>query len=116
MVQRICGILVVLLWIGKGEIFSQNLCDSASFFPHPGTFSNPSERPASPLVFNRLFAVYTVSFPSRPVLQPISRQPFFCRIEAAVEKKTSIPLRVRLGSLAYTDYLEKKTGAGPRHP
>lgn len=44
-----------------------------------------------------------------------SQLAFFCRTEDRVEKATSIPFRFRLGSLAYTDYLEgKPNAAGPR--
>ena len=36
---------------------------------------------------------------------------FFCRVENRLEKITQVPLRFRLGSLAYTDYLEQKPNA-----
>jgi len=33
---------------------------------------------------------------------------FFCKKEIQVEQKTKLPLRIRLGSLQYTDWLESK--------
>ena len=55
----------------------------------------------------------TVSFkmcPGQSYLYAQS-QSFFCRKEWQMEKATSIPLRLRLGSLEYTNYLEKKPNA-----
>ena len=41
--------------------------------------------------------------------------PFFCRQELTAEKRFGVPLRLRLGSVQYTDWLEQKPGAVAPH-
>lgn len=38
----------------------------------------------------------------------IKHQPFFCRIESTIEKRSKIALRMRLGDLNYVNMLENK--------
>lgn len=45
-----------------------------------------------------------------------AQQPFFCRIEHQLGKKTQVPFKFRLGSVEYVDWLEGKPGYHPWQP
>jgi hypothetical protein len=48
----------------------------------------------------------------RSTQRPISL-PFFCAMEEKIYQKSGINMRLRLGSVQYTDYLEKKNAHYP---
>ncbi|MCW3116446.1 MAG: hypothetical protein JWM28_528 [Chitinophagaceae bacterium] len=96
MQQRLYCFLVVFLLIFHGKIFSQGK-DSLmprSFFVHP--------------VFSKTDLIRLNIIQSDFYSKHLT---FFCRKELQIEKSTSIPFRLRLGSLEYTNYLEQKPNA-----
>jgi hypothetical protein len=46
--------------------------------------------------------------PTLPVAFRVEDLAFFCRVEVHLEKATRVPIRFRLGSVDYVDYLEGK--------
>jgi hypothetical protein len=97
MQQRLAKFLVVLLLICYGEIFAQK-----KSFVKPFSFSATSVKfqPYKEIQY----CIIGKEFYSKNL-------GFFCRKELQIEKKTSIPLRFRLGSLDYTNFLEQKLNA-----
>lgn len=71
----------------------------------PGEDQVPIYRPSNYFISYAPYRVISADFYSRNF-------GFFCKKELEFEKKTKIPLRFRLGSLGYTDYLEGKPNSG----
>ena len=128
--QRTRFFLVVLLLMFAGNIFSQNISNSMSY-----AYAKKNRKIFSlndNLLSNHLFSVImTKNFPPEsrkhcfghpptPVfdfLTPVAKDfsttqlGIVCKKEFEFEKKTSIPLRLRVGSLDYTNYMEQKPNA-----
>lgn len=77
---------------------------------------NTTVKDATPLLYSGKLpaTVYTIN--TIPANYYNSTLGFICRKEWLAEKKTKVPLRLRLGSLAYTDAMEQKAGAKPLLP
>jgi hypothetical protein len=128
MSQRIFFYVVVLIFLFNGEILAQeknvekfpvfakkysiskgfSVLSSQSSFVKMNAVKHPEIALKWVSLAPSAFSTYR-SF-NAPVAQNFYSQhlPFFCRKELQIEKATSIPLRFRLGSLQYTDYLEQK--------
>ncbi len=131
MPQRIFSFLIGLIFIINGEVFAQIKSGDK---PHPVRFTplssnefiikkknyidlfsasekkliNNSALPFSAAIFLQKNA------PDQSIYSRYAAKmhgSFFCRNERRLEQATGVPLKVRLGSLAYVDYLEKKPNA-----
>lgn len=121
MAERRFYFVVVLIFLFNGEIFAQekiveNFPEFKTILPLKSSFNQEKRITITALLkqSERVFSSSTfLSGRSLFLLQPNIPQTFFCKKEWEFEKATSIPLRFRLGSLEYTNYLEKKPNALP---
>ena len=113
MSQRVFCFVVVLILFFNVEIFSQEknyntqYCHISEGKPpmHGRSIFKASEH-RYPLIKN----THPDYFAIKPVAPNFyaNTLSFFCRQELKIEKLTAVPLRFRLGSLDYVNYLEQK--------
>ena len=135
MAERFFCLVVVLIFLSCGEFFAQSTPvekfverDSRLYIgkytaDFPQNNVKVSGAPNPQHLHNPCFTsvILTHNLPINNLWLDPSQKPsyaqtlsFFCRKEWEFEKATSIPLRFRLGSLEYTDYLEQKPNATRR--
>jgi hypothetical protein len=131
--QRQCYFLVVFIFLFYGKIFPQknstfpsiynNLAYSGLTSSFPATYPLKKDPISSAELMNiRIASKFDFSGHGPTPIKLIQLNPlsasfyrehlsFFCRKELEIEKATSIPLRLRLGSLQYVNWLEQKPNA-----
>jgi len=126
MPQRCFVFLVVCLLMFYGKIIGQKITGKNISFPQNQSTKNSAALKNYWKTTVNKFALldgrqHNTSGYSVPATYSL-RQPvpvnfyskqlsFFCKKELQVEKITSIPLRLRIGSLEYVNYLEQKPNA-----
>ena len=127
MSQRVFYLVVVLIFTIGGESFGQltNVENSPNLYKNYDQIIQKDGAIGNEKLNDKKIVQYSPFVNSYLVMNPGSltwltafkkcsdnQNPgFFCRKEWQFEKATSIPLRIRLGSLEYTNYLEQKPNA-----
>ena len=118
--QRNYCFIVVLLLMFQGEIFGQA---DRVIFPAKKLENRPIYGGIRPplLTFSvTSYLGYSEDAPSRPKFILLNILPgsyyskylgFFCKKELQLDKVMAVPIRFRLGSLEYVNYLEQKPNA-----
>jgi hypothetical protein len=125
MSQRVFRFVVVLILFLNGEIFSQmsngkkpvsvpGYSFAGTTYQGNGFKKNLLRISVTPCKFFDLSArlIDPALYRPLPVNFYTHNQSFFCKQELNLEKVTAIPLRFRLGSLDYVNYLEQKPNTG----
>jgi hypothetical protein len=123
MMQRVFIFLVVCLLMFCGEIFGQKFPEKNMVIPQKiqgGLPNSSGEKKCWIGIGQRMEELkkrrdsVCMTRPAYFTLHPVpnnlyaSHLSFFCKKELQIEKFTAIPLRIRLGSLEYVNYLEQK--------
>ncbi len=116
MCQRGYYFLVVLFFVFNSTTYSQeNIPRFYTQLPNSVLSNNSCNDLKVKTKNSNCYSIYSsLSSPPKPLYAGfyISQLGFFCKKEIAVEKYLTIPLRFRLGSLEYVNFMEQKPNAG----